>query len=171
MSPVTNRSQAKEGGFGQVRESLIAFEADVVAQDARGNTTGFDKWGARTGDDGKVQQPKEFLQIATVNVLATEFSEELSMDISEGWTFRVNCSDYKGSFWIDAFLESADRAKLQIPEGLIGKRILFKRFTLEAKNRDGSANPKFNSTNFRIERVIGVASPNVPIQQAASVIL
>jgi hypothetical protein len=157
MSPVTNRSEAKEGGFAQVRAALIAFEGDVVAQDARGNKTEFAQWGTSVGDDGQPKPPKEYLQISCINVKPTEVTEDLTMDISEGWTFRVNCSDFKGSFWIDAFLLSADKAKVLIPSDLIGKRILFKRFTLKAMDKNGVPNPKYDSTNFIIEKLIGVA--------------
>ena len=173
MSPVTNREQAKEGGFAQVREALIAFEGDVVAKDARGNETGFAQWGTQVGDDGKPRPPKEYLQIACVNVKVIESTEDLSMDISEGWTFRENCSDYKGSFWVDAFLLSADKNKVLIPDGLIGKRFLFRKFTLEAFDKNGQPNTKFNSTNYIIEKVLGNAGTYVapaPAQAAQTVV-
>jgi hypothetical protein len=160
--PLTDRSQAKEGGLKQVREALTAFEGDVVAQDARDNKTEWGQWGTMVGDDGKPRPPKEYLQIACVNVVPREFTEELSMDISEGWNIRINTSEYKGSFWVDAFLLSAEKAKVIVPEGMIGKRILFKKFTLQAVNKDGTPNPKFDSTNFVIDKVIGEAGAYVP---------
>ena len=146
--PIVKSSEAKEGGFGQVREALVAFEADVVAQDARGSKTEFGKWGSVEG-----KPPREFLQIVTKNAKPTEVTEELSMDIAEGFSFRVNCSDYKGSFWVDMFLPSAEKLGILVPEGLIGKRLGFRRFTLEAKNKDGSPNPQFNSTSYIIEKI------------------
>ena len=158
MSPITKREEAKEGGFAQIREALVSFEGDVIAQDARGNKTEFGMWGGKLiGEDGKPIPPKEYLQIVCANVVPLEVTEELSMDISEGWTFRVNCSDYKGSFWVDAFLLSADKNKVLIPEGLIGKRITFKRFTLEARE------PKYNSTNYVIDKVskAAIAAPKI----------
>ena len=164
MSPITNRSEAKEGGFAQVREALFSFEGDVVAQDARGNKTEFGMWGGKLlGDTGKPVPPKEYLQVVCANVVPLEVTEELSMDISEGWSFRVNCSKYKGSFWVDAFLASADKSKVVIPEGLIGKRITFKRFTLEARD------PKYNSTNFIIEKVSKAATAAPKIITKATV--
>lgn len=170
MSPVTNRSEAKEGGFAQVREALVAFQGNVVAQDARGNKTEFAQWGSQLDDNGKPKAPKEYLQIVCTNVTPVEVTEELTMDISEGWTFRENCSDFKGSFWIEAFLLSADKAKLLIPDGLIGKRIQFKKFTLEAVNsKTGERQPKFDATNFIIEKVIGLADEN-PVAQTAAVV-
>ena len=155
---ITNRAEAKEGGFAQVRAALVAFEGDVVAKDARGNETGFAQWGTEVDPaTGLPKPPKEFLQIVCVNVVPTEVKEDLTMDISEGWTFRVNASDFKGSFWMEAFLLSAEKNKILIPEGLIGKRIQFKQFTLEAVDSKGVAKPKFNSTNFIIEKVVGNA--------------
>jgi len=164
MSPLLDRNKAKEGGFAQVREALIAFDGDVVEVNSRGDKTEFATWGTSLDDSGKPKAPKEFLQIVCVNVVPTEVTEDLSMDITEGWTFRVNCSDFKGSFWVDAFLESADKFKIQIPEGMIGKRLSFRKKTLEAKNKNGTVDPKFNSTNFII---IGFAG-NTPTVAAKS---
>jgi len=165
MTPITNRSEAKEGGFAQVREALVSFEGDVVAQDARGNKTEFGMWGGKLiGEDGKPIPPKEYLQVVCANVVPLEVTEELSMDISEGWTFRVNCSDYKGSFWVDAFLASADKNKVIIPEELINKRVLFKKFTLEARD------PKYNSTNYVIDKVskAATAAPKIVAKTTAA---
>ena len=158
--PIINREEAKEGGFAQVRAALESFEGDVIPQDARGNKTEFGMWGGVLLDDeGKPRPPKEFLQIVCANVKPLSFTEDLSIDISEGWSFRVNCSDYKGSFWVDAFLASADECKVLIPDELIGKRVTFERFTLEASNS------KYNSTNYIIKKVsaveTGAAAPAV----------
>ncbi len=170
--PITNRAEAKEGGFAQVREALTAFEGDVVAQDARGNKTEFGLWGGGgIGKDGKPLPPKEFLQIVCVNVVPIEVTEELSMPITEGWTFRINCSDFKGSFWIDKFLESAEKFKILVPEGLVGKRITFRRVTLKATKRDGTPQPEFDSTNYIIEKVgasSGATAAPVVAPQTAS---
>ena len=146
--PITNKSQAKEGGFAQVRAALQKFEGDVT------NAT-FDKWGGtRTDSAGNPLPQKEFMEISCENVEVLEVTEELSMPITE-WNFRVNCSEYKGSFWVDMFLESADKFKLQIPDGLIGKRIVFEKQTLEAND------PAYNSTKFVIVGVKGAKSPKV----------
>jgi len=164
--PITNSAEAKEGGFAQVREALVAFEGDVVEQDARGSKTEFATWGgtAINPDTGLPFPPKEYLQVVCTNVVVTESVEAVTMDISEGWTFRVNCSDFKGSFWIDAFLASADKFKVQIPAGLIGKRIGFRKVVLEAKpKKDGTVNHKFDATGFVITSVAtkGSVSPKV----------
>lgn len=151
---ITDRNQAKEGGFAQVREALVAFEGDVVEQDARGNKTEIGEYGAGTWPDGKPKPKKEFLQVVCVNVVPLEVKEELVMDISEGWTFRINCSDYKGSFWIDTFLEAADKNKIQIPEGMVNKRIQFRLKTFESKDSKGNAKPEYNVTNFVIDKVV-----------------
>lgn len=158
MSPITDRSKAKEGGFAQVRAALISFEGDVTAAT-------FDKWGGKLVDEeGKPIPPREFLEIQTENVQVLEVVEELSMPV-DTWNFRVNCSNFKGSFWIDKFLESADKFKIQIPEGLVGKRVAFRRDTLKATNKDGTPNPKFDSTNYVI---VGVKEASkVPVTPAA----
>lgn len=69
------------------------------------------------------------------------------MDISERYSFRINMSEYSGSFWVDAFLESADENKVLLPDGLEGKRVTFKKVTLEGSE------PKFNVTNYVIDKV------------------
>lgn len=142
MSPLTNRDEAKESGFAQVRAALQLFEGDVV-------TAEFGMWGGKLiDDDGKKIPPKEFLEIECINVKVLETSEELDFQ-PEDWNFRINCSDYKGSFWVEDFLASADVNKLLIPDDLIGKRIVFKKVTREAKD------PKYNVTNLIIDRVMG----------------
>jgi len=146
MSPLTDRSQAKEGGWQQVREALTKFEGDVASAE-------FDRWGGKlVDDDGKPVPPKEFMEIKCMRVHVLETTEPLSMEIEGGeYSFRVNCSDFKGSFWVDKFLESSDRNKIQIPDGLIGKRVRWEKATQEAKD------PKFNSTNYVIGAIIGDA--------------
>jgi len=135
--PLTDRSKAKPSGFAQVRAAMNKFEGDVVAAE-------FGQWGGKLiDDDGKPVPPREFLEISCVNVEVLEVTEELSMAIDE-WNFRVNCSEFEGSFWVEKFLESADRFKVQIPDELIGKRVVWEKVTLEAKDA------KYNSTNFVI---------------------
>ena len=132
--PLTDRKQAKDGGFAQVRGALQKFKGTVDSAE-------FDKWGGKlVDDDGKPVPPREFLEVSCSGVEVLEVTEELSMEVTE-WNFRVNCSDFNGSFWVDKFLESADRFKLQIPEGLIGKRITWEKVTREAKRKDGTVDP------------------------------
>ena len=143
--PLTDRSQAKEGGFAQVREALKKFSGKVTNVE-------WGKWGGQLVDDktGLPKPPREFLEITCEDVVILESTEEISMDISEQFTFRENCSDFKGSFWIERFLESADKFKILIPDGLLGKTVTWERVILEAFDSKGNAKPEFNSTNFII---------------------
>lgn len=155
MSPITNKSQAKEGGFAQVRESLQSFKGRVVRAE-------FGQWGGKLiDDDGRPVPPREYLEVESTEVEPLEVTEELSMDISEQFQFRVNCSDFKGSFWIEKFLESADKFKVLIPDDLVGKVVTWSKVTLEAFNRDGEPNPKYNSTNYVIAGVQKGVVPKV----------
>jgi len=140
--PLTDRKQARESGFAQVREALVSFEGDVIGAE-------FGRWGGQLFDDnGKPLPPKEFLEITCTNVEPVETTEELAMAIVD-WNFRVNCSEFTGSFWVDKFLESTDKFKLLVPDDLVGKRILWRKETLEARD------PKFNSTNYVVAKVLG----------------
>ena len=146
--PLTDRKQAKEGGFAQVRGALQKFKGRVVKAE-------FGQWGGKlVDDDGEPVPPREYLEIETVDVEVLEVTEELSMDVTE-WKFRENCSDFKGSFWVERFLESADKFKLLIPDDLMGKVITFEKVTLEAFDKTGAPNPKYNSTNYVIVAVEG----------------
>ena len=119
--PIVDRKEARESGFAQVREAMLSFVGDVVSAE-------FGQWGGKLLDEdtGKPIPPKEFLEVSCVNVEVLEVTEELAMAIDE-WNFRVNCSNFRGSFWVEDFLESADRAKLLIPDDLVGKRITWKK--------------------------------------------
>ncbi len=153
--PMTDRSQAKESGFAQIREALVAFEGDVVSAE-------FGQWGGQLTDEaGKIKPAREFMEITCINVEVTEVTEELAF-VPDEWNFRVNCSDFKGSFWIEKFLESADRAKILIPDGLGGKRIAFRKETLEATDKDGNRVPKFDSTNYVIDHIVGGGAKAAP---------
>lgn len=162
MTPVLNRNQAKDSGFAQVRDAILRIEGDV-------DSVTFDTWGGKlVDDDGKPVPPKEFCEVKLLNCKVLESSEELSMEIDgKDFSFRVNCSDFKGSFWVDLFLASADANKVIIPDGLLHKRVIFKKATLVAKK-----DPKFNKTAFIIEKVgeiskDGTAAP-VPAATATS---
>jgi len=162
--PLTKRDEAKESGFAQVRAALQSFEGDVVSAE-------FGKWGGKLIDEetGKPLPAREFLEVKCVNVKVLTVSEELAMPIDE-WGFRVNCSDFKGSFWVEEFLASADEAKLLIPDDLVDKRIVWEKVTLEASDRDGVRTPKFDSTNFVIGSIKGAAgaTPQVVAPVAAT---
>lgn len=156
--PLTDRSQAKESGFAQVREALVSFEGDVVAAE-------FGQWGGQMVDEqGNKLKPREFLEISNVNVTVLEVTEELAMPIEE-WNFRINCSDYKGSFWVDYFLASADEKKVMIPDGLIGKRIIWKKATMSFTNRAGQ---EVSHSNFVIAGIKGQASAPKIVQAQPS---
>lgn len=149
--PITNRTEAKETGFAQIREAMTRFKGRVT--DAE-----FGQWGGTLVDDeGKPLPPKEFLEVKSIEVEVLEATEELSK-IPEEWSFRINCSEFKGSFWIEKFLESADRAKVLIPDGLKDKVITWRKETLVAKN------PKYNSTNWIIEKIEGTVKQPVVVK-------
>jgi hypothetical protein len=81
------------------------------------------------------------------------------MDISQSYSFRENCSDSSGSFWIDKFLDSTDKFNIQVPEGLIGKRIVWEKVTLKAKDS------QYNATNYII---VGVKAGTAPAPKVTS---
>jgi len=145
MSPIVHREEAKEAGWGQVRQALVKFEGTVVGAE-------FGQWGGKLFDDnGKPRPPKEFLEVKNVDVKVLEVSEELAMDIEgQDFEFRVNTSDFKGSFWVEKFLASADEYKLLIPDDLVGKRITWVKALQESRD------PKFNVTNYIIAGVRAV---------------
>lgn len=151
MCPIIHRSEAKESGFAQVREALQSFVGDVISAE-------FGMWGGTLVDDtGKPIPPKEFLEISCVNVEILEISEELAFTPDE-WNFRVNCSDYKGSFWVEDFLASADKVKLLIPDDLVGKRIAWKKAIREYEIKG----VKVAAINFIIDKVVGAATVTAP---------
>lgn len=142
--PITKREDAKEGGFAQVREALQRFKGLCI--DAI-----FDKWGGQlVDDDGKKLQPREYLELSFIGTEVLEATEELNMDISEEWSVRINCSDFKNSFWVDMFLVSADKFKLLVPTDLKNKVLTMEKQTLEAND------PQYNSTSWVI---VGVEEP------------
>lgn len=154
--PITDRSQAIEGGFAQVREALVKFKAKVTDYE-------WGKWGGELVDEatGKAKPPREFLEINCVDIEVLEYTEELSMDISEKYNFRMNCSDYRGSFWVEKFLESADRFKVLIPDGLVGKIVTWEKVTLEAFDKKGNPTPKYDATNYVIAGVEEAGAPKL----------
>lgn len=147
--PLTDRKQARESGFAQVRAALQKFKGTVISAE-------FGQWGGQLfNEDGQPLPPREFLEITCTDVEVLEVTEELVMPIEE-WGFRVNCSDFKGSFWVDKFLESADKYKLLIPDDLVGKIVTWDKVTLVARD------PKYNSTNYVIAGVeVSKAAPRV----------
>ena len=148
--PIYKRSEAKESGWSQVRAALTKFEMNVaIAEDG--------KWG-----DGK-----EYLEIKGTNLHVLEASEELSMDVEgQEFNFRENCSMSNGSFWVDEFLASADENKILLPDGLINKRVTFLKKTKLAFNKDGTPNPKYNSTNYVIAGVAPIVAGVAPVASA-----
>lgn len=119
--PLYDREQARKGGFAQVREALQSFEGDVVrAEDG--------EWGGQRFDnDGNPLPKREYFEVECINNVPLEVTEELTMDITESFSFRVNMSEWDGSFWVDEFLASADKVKILLPDGLIGKRVVWKK--------------------------------------------
>ena len=137
--PIYDRSQATKSGWAQVRAALVSFVGTVTKVEVG-------QWGGQLFDEnGNPVAPREFLEITNENVEVLETSEELSMDIEgEPFTFRVNCSASDGSFWVDEFLASADKFKILLPDGLVGKRITWKKVTKKGRI------PKFDSSNLVI---------------------
>ena len=155
--PITNRNEAKESGFAQVREALQKFEGTVASAE-------FGQWGgALIDENGKPLPKKEFLEVTNTDVEVLEVTEELAMPIDE-WSFRVNCSDYKGSFWVEKFLESADRAKVLIPDDIIGKRVVWEKASMEF-NIKGRA---VTQTNFVIAQGKGASKAKPKVVSKAS---
>ncbi len=155
--PVYKKEEAKSGGFQQVREAIQAFEGDVSKVEEG-------QWGGQLVDDkGKPRPPKGYFEIETTNNIVIEATEDLSMDIAEKFSFRINMSEYLGSFWVVAFLESADRNKVLLPDGLKGNRVMFRKMTLEGSE------PKFNVTNFVIDKVVKktVTAPKIVAKTVA----
>lgn len=152
--PITDRSQAKDTGFAQIRAAMTEFIGTVTGAE-------FGMWGGKLVDDeGNPVPPREFLEISTTDVEVTETTEELSMPVDE-WNFRVNCSEFNGSFWVDKFLEASDKLKLMLPDDLEGKRIRFRKVTLEAREA------KYNSTNFIPVEIVGDSAPAKKSKPAA----
>lgn len=155
--PIMKKSNAKDSGYAVIREHLQAFEGDVVSME-------LGQWGgALIDDDGKQLPPREFFEIKNINVKVVTLSGEIPF-IPDSWDFRVNCSDYKGSFWVDDFLESADKAKLLLPDELIGKRVLWQKVT---KDYDIKGK-KFSSGNFVIGKIVGEVSGMISDTQPPS---
>jgi hypothetical protein len=139
---LTKSSEAKVNGFAQVREALQAFEGDCVKAE-------WGEWPVQTDDDGNPKPVREYLDLEFTNVVATEVTEDLTMDVTEKFSCRINASDYKNTFWVDYFLASADRLHLLIPDDLPGKRLALKKATWT--NKKGT----MSSVNFVLDRIIG----------------
>jgi len=140
--------QATESGWAQVRDALQRFEGDVVGcKVGRWESTGFDP------ETGKPFPAQEFFEVKNKNIKVLNVSEELSMNVEgQEFTFRTNCSTSKSSFWVDNFLGAADALKVMLPQGITGKRVIWKKETREANN------PRFNKTGFVLEAVLGDAT-------------
>ncbi len=159
--PTWKKEEARESGWAQTREVIQSFEGDVSKVE-------LGIWAPRANPDGSMQEPKEFIDITSINNRVLETLEEPSMDITASYNFRVNMSDFKGSFWVEKFLDACEKLHILLPDGLQGKHIVWKKMTQEAvrKQKGGVTTrvPEFDSTNF-VPVVIGVsAQQNVPIQ-------
>jgi len=155
--PVTRKEDAKSGGWKQVRDAIQVFEGDVIKAE-------FGQWGGALVDaTGKPVPPKEFLEIGCINVKIVQTSEEPNFVPTE-FNFRINCSDYKGSFWIEDFLESADKFKLLIPDGLMSKRVRWKKAVREY-NIEGE---KVATSGFIIDGIIEGGERPAPVAPSPS---
>ncbi len=157
--PVFKKEDAKESGWGQTREVIQSFEGDVSKVE-------LGAWAPRANPDGTLQEPKEFMDITSINNRVLETTEEPSMDITASYSFRVNMSDYKGSFWVEKFLDACDKLHILLPDGLQGKHVTWKKMTHQAIHK-GIHTPEFDATNF-MPVAIGVSAivqQNAPVQQ------
>lgn len=161
--PVFRTEDAQPAGWKQTREATVAFEGDVIG-------TVIDSWGGTAlGDDGRPLPPSEYFEIKCANTHILEVSEPLEMDVEgKEFSFRLNTNPSENSFWVSMFIESAERNGILLPDGLAGKRIEFRKKTMEWNLKDGGSRSK---TDFVIERVIGQATPIqvTPAPQGATV--
>ena len=139
--PTYNKSEAKENGWAQTRAAIQKFQGDVLKVEVG-------QWGARPKADGTgMQDGKEFMDITSINNKVLASTEAPSMDISASYNFRVNMSDFKGSFWIEKFLDQCDKLHILLPDGLQGKNITWEKQTQQSI-KNGVHNPEFDSTNY-----------------------
>jgi hypothetical protein len=145
MAVIYKKAEAKVNGFAQVRKAMTSFVGDVVSA-VEG------KWDKIEINEktGLPKPPKEYVDISCENVEVLATNEPLSMPITE-WNFRINTSEAAGSFWVDKFLDSAERNKVELLDGMVGKRIVFTKDTLVNKIAT------FNKTDWVIEKVVGEA--------------
>ncbi len=143
--PTWKKEEAKESGWAQTREVIQSFEGDVSKVE-------LGAWAPRANPDGTMQEPKEFIDITSINNRVLETLEEPSMDITASYNFRVNMSDFKGSFWVEKFLDACDKLHILLPDGLQGKHIVWRKQTQEAVRRQKGGTvtrvPEFDATNF-----------------------
>jgi hypothetical protein len=154
--PIYKSDEAKTGGWQQVRTAMQRFEMDVV-----GTEDG--QWGGTTlGEDGKPLPPKEYFEVHGNNMHVLNSTEPLEMDVEgKEFSFRVNTSESKNSFWVDNFLASADKNKILLPDGIVGKRVVWIK---QSKEWDISGK-KIAYTNYVIESVRDSVVTAPPIQQ------
>jgi len=156
MSPIYNMEEAVESGWAQVRSALVEFEGTVV-------DVVEDSYAPRKDKDGTVIPGKEFLEVKNIDVKVLEVSEDLSMDIDgQDFSFRVNCSKAKNSFWVEKFLASAAELNILLPDGILNKRVTWRKVTQEANN------PVYNYTSFvpvgvRDPEELGEETPKAPV--------
>ena len=153
MTKVFRTSEAKSGGWQQVRDNLTKFECVVTG-------VVMDSWGGTAlGDDGKPLPPKEYFEVKCSGLKPLVVSEPLEMDVEgQDFSFRINMSESKGSFWIDNFVASAEKNNVQLPDGLTGKLVIFTKDTKTFYKKDGSVNTTFKpQTNYVIEKVTNIS--------------
>lgn len=164
---IFKKEDAKENGWAQTREVIQSFEGDVSKVE-------LGAWTPRAKEDGTMGDSKEFIDITSINNRVLVTTEQPSMDITASYNFRVNMSDFRGSFWVEQFLDACDKLKILLPDGLQGKRIAWKKVTQQAtKKIKGSQEvvrvPEFDSTNFVPVSVGGGATvQSTPIVQTVA---
>lgn len=162
MTPIFDKAQAVDSGWEQLRKAMLSFEGDVIKVE-------FGEYPPTLNADGTQRGAREFMDVTCRNWKAITVTEVLNF-FPEEFSFRVNCSSGKGSFWVDEFLESADRNRIILPNGLLGNRILWIRVDKPwtVKEKSGV------TSGYVIDRVLGLAAPVVaaavvPIPVAASI--
>jgi hypothetical protein len=154
--PIYDKTKAKPaGGFQQVRKALKRFEGDVIKAE-------IGVYGGGQDPNGKPLPPKEYLEIDTINNTVLEVSEPLSMDISESYSFRINCSEKDNSFWVAEFLTSAEANKILLPDGLLNKHVTWKQVIKESKDKKGNVDHNFDATGMIIVSVVPIQPGNNP---------
>ena len=125
---LTNRKDAKSSGLAGVRQAIEVIEGDVVDE-----TEGV--WEKSQYGEGQT-----YVQIDMENCIVKEGLEPIEL-FDDRFSFRINTSDYKGSFWEEEFLKSCDDSKV-LANDLVGKRIRFKKVTHTWEWRDGTIRTK-----------------------------
>lgn len=147
MSIIYNAENAVEMDYKVIRDNLTSFEATVIGLEEG-------EWGGTEIDEeGNVKPPKMFVEFICDDVKLV--SSNVPVELPSTYKFRINPSQYKNSFWVGAFLKSATANNISLPDGIIGKRVVFTKVPF--------GEGKYVSTNFIIEKVIDGNAPSTDV--------